>query len=85
MLACCCPFRRRRELFAGGVVAEIVVGRAFFRIFQRGVGFRHFLEFFFAGRILGNIRVVLVRQLAIGLLDLFSVASRATPMMSYNL
>ena len=51
------------------VGAELIVGRAFFRVLQHLVGFAQFLEFRFGIRFLADIRVILARQLAVGALD----------------
>src|SRR4051812_1478544 len=58
------------------MAAELIVGRALLRIFQRVVGFRDFLEFFLALRILRHVGMIFLRELAVGLFDL--VRARAT-------
>ena len=63
------PALRRLEVLAGSMVTELVVRRTLFRILQRGIGLGHFLEPGLAIRIARDIRVVLVRELAVGLLD----------------
>src|SRR5204862_4534362 len=64
------PVGRRTEVLAGAMTAERVVGSALFLVAQRLVGFRHLLEFLLGVRLLGDVRVVLARELAICLLDL---------------
>src|SRR6266851_8928 len=63
------PVRRRPEVLPGRVPAQLIVGGALFRILERRVGLGDLLEFRLALRVLGNVRVILVRELAIGLLD----------------
>src|SRR5205823_8982784 len=65
------PVGRRAEILAGAKArAERVVGRALFLVAQRLVGFRDLLELLLGVRLLGDVRVVLARELAVGLLDL---------------
>src|SRR5712671_6466427 len=44
-------------------------GGAFLRILERLVGFADFLEFFLGAGLLGNVRMILPRELAVRLLD----------------
>src|SRR5581483_9119495 len=65
------PVRRRAEILAGAKArAERVVGRALFLVAQRLVGFRDVLELLLGIRLLGDVRVILARELAVRLLDL---------------
>src|SRR5258708_17163152 len=73
------PVRRRPEVLARAMRAELIVGAAFFGGLQRLVGLGDFLEFLLAGRLLRHVRVVLVRELAAGLLDVLGAGiARAT-------
>ncbi len=54
----------------GFVAAQLSVGGALVRILKRFVGLPDFLDFFFGIGFLGNVRVILVRELAVCLLDL---------------
>src|SRR6185295_15732516 len=56
--------------------AEAVVGRALFLVAQRLVGLRHLLETLLGVGFLGDVGVVLARELAVSLLD-FLVAGAA--------
>jgi len=63
------PFRRRPEFLTGGVAPELVVRGALFRVLERRVRFRDFLEFLLGAAFLGDVGVVLPRELPIRLLD----------------
>ena len=63
------PVGWRLELLARAMHAELVVGGALLGIAQRRVGLGDFLELALALRILGDVRMVLAREPAIGLLD----------------
>ena len=63
------PVRRWPEVLPGLVAAELVIGGALFRVLEGLVGLRNLLETGLAFRIFRHVRVVLVRQLAIGALD----------------
>src|SRR5690606_12842538 len=54
------PFAWRHEIFTLGTCAKRIVGSAFFRIFQGGVGFGHLLEFILCGVLLGYVGMVLM-------------------------
>ena len=56
---------------------SLVVGGAFFRVLQRLVGLRDLLELGLGVLLLGDVRMVLARQLAVGVLDVSAVAHRA--------
>src|SRR5258706_1716699 len=65
------PVRRRAEVLPGSIAAaQTVVGGAFLRILERLVGFADFLEFLLGPGLLGNVRMVLSRELPVRLLDL---------------
>ena len=66
------PVRRRLEILPWPVSAELVVGSTLFRTLEGLVRFGDFLEFLLPGGILGNVRMVLVRELAVRLLDLLT-------------
>src|SRR5205814_5715540 len=70
------PVRRRTEVLAGAEAAEAVVGGALFLVAQRLVGLRDLLELLLGVRLLGDVRVVLAREAAVGLLDV--VVAHAT-------
>ena len=64
------PVRWRTEILSRlPVGAELVIGRAFFRIFQRLIGFTDFLEFLLSIRLLAHIGMIFTRQLAVSPLD----------------
>ena len=63
------PSGRRLEVLAGMLRAELVVRGALFRIAQCLVRLRDFLELGFAFGILRHVRVILVRELPVRLLD----------------
>src|SRR5258706_7169193 len=63
------PVRRRAEVLPGAMAAQTVVGGAFLRILERLVGFANFLEFFLGTGLLGNVRMILSRELPVRLLD----------------
>ncbi len=54
---------------SGPLLAELIVGRALFRILQRLVRLGDVLEFLFALRILRDIGMIFLRELAVCLLD----------------
>lgn len=54
----------------GLVAAQLIVGGAFVRVLERFIGLPDFLEFFFGIGFFGNVRVILVGELAVSLLDL---------------
>src|SRR5262249_47458300 len=64
------PVRRRPKVLSRAVAAEAVVGGALLLVLQRLVGLGHLLELLLGVRLLGDVRVVLARELAVGLLDL---------------
>src|SRR5690606_22200759 len=64
------PLMGRHEIVALPMLAKIIIGCPFFRVFQRGIGFSHFLEPTLGVRLLGYIRMIFVSQTAIGLLDI---------------
>jgi hypothetical protein len=64
------PAGGRPEILPRPVAAEMIVGRALLGVLQRLVGFADLLEFLLAGGILGHVGVVLLRELAVRLLDL---------------
>src|SRR5262249_9150904 len=63
------PVRRRTEVLAAAVRAELVVGGALLLILQGLVGFADLLELLFRVGFLGNVRVILVGEPAVRLLD----------------
>src|SRR5205085_2544100 len=63
------PVVRWLEVLPGAEAAEVVVGGALLLVLQGLVGLRHLLEFLLCIRLLGDVRVVLARELAVGLLD----------------
>src|SRR5882672_4682238 len=64
------PVRRRAEVLPGPITAaQTIVGGALLRILERFVGFAYFLEFFLGAGLLGNVRMVFSRELAVRLLD----------------
>src|SRR5204862_7176507 len=64
------PVVRRAEVLPRAMAAEAVVGRALVLVLQRLVGLGDLLEALLGVRLLGDVRVVLARELAVGLLDL---------------
>ena len=73
------PLRRRTEFLALRLRAECVIGRALFRILEGLVGLGDFLEARLGLRLLGDIRMIFLRQPAVSLLDLVGEAPRSTP------
>ena len=63
------PIRRRPEILPRLMTAKLIIGNPLLRILERLVGFGDFLEFFLARGILGDVRMILVRELSISLLD----------------
>ena len=63
------PFRRRAEFLALRSRAECVVGGAFFRVLESPVGLGNLLEALLGLRLLRDIRMIFLRQPAVGLLD----------------
>ena len=66
------PFRRRAELLALRTAAERVIGRALLGILQSLVSLGDLLEPLFRAWLLGDIRMIFLRQAPIGLPDLIS-------------
>src|SRR5690606_11894007 len=64
------PVLRGTEVLAGAEAAEIVVGGALLLVAQRLVGLGDLLETLLRVRLLGDVRVVLAGEAAVGLLDL---------------
>ena len=65
------PTRWRPEILAGApVLAQLVVGRALFRVPEHLVGLTELLEAALGIRLFADIRVIFARQLAVGALDL---------------
>src|SRR6478735_3405603 len=64
------PVGRRAEVLARAVAAQAVVRGALFLVAQRLVRLGDFLELLLGVGLLGDVRVVLARQPAVGLLDL---------------
>src|SRR5678815_2506586 len=64
------PVGRRAEVLARAVAAQAVVRGALFLVAQRLVRLGDLLELLLGVRFLGDVRVVLARQAAVGLLDL---------------
>ena len=70
------PVRRWIEVLAGlPVRAQLVVGRAFFRVLEYLVGLADFLEACLGVCLLADIGMVFARQLAIGTLDFILAGS----------
>src|SRR3990172_1098150 len=67
------PVRRRLKLLPGLMPPQLVVGGALFRILEGLIGVGDLLKSFLADWILGHVRVILVRQFAVGLLDRIGV------------
>ena len=64
------PVRWRLEvLTCFPLLAHLVIGHAFFRVFEYGVGFAYFLETYLGLRVLADIRMVLACQFSIGVFD----------------
>src|SRR5207245_7943377 len=64
------PPRGRPELLSGTMATELIVGGAFFRIPQGFIGFAELLELLLGIPYLGNIRMILSRELPVRVLDL---------------
>ena len=71
------PAAWRLDVLAGTMAAELVVGGPLLRVLQGLVRLGDLLELRFAFRIAGDVRVVLVGELAVGLLDV--VGARIAP------
>src|SRR5436309_622289 len=69
------PIRRWTEFLARLKAAELVEGRAFFRILECFVGFGDLLELLFGVGFLRDVRVILARELAVRLFDLLDVGA----------
>jgi hypothetical protein len=63
------PIRRRTEILARLVRADLVVGGPLLGVLQDLVGLAHLLEALLGVLLLGHVRVVLARELAVRLLD----------------
>src|ERR1700688_72105 len=63
------PVRRRPEILPRLMRAQLVIGRTLLGGLQRLVGLGNLLEFLFTGGVLRHVRVILVRELAVRLLD----------------
>jgi len=64
------PAGRRAEVLAGLIVLpELVVGGALFGVGEDLVGLVDLFHAFFGVRLLGDVRMVFARELAVGLLD----------------
>ena len=64
------PVRRGLKFLTRAMLAQPVIRAARLRIFQSLVGFGYILEFLLTFGILGNVRMVLLGQSAVGFLDL---------------
>src|SRR4029453_2073579 len=64
-----CPIRRRTEVLAGLVGAELIVGSTLLRVLQCFVGLADFLETLLRVGFFGNVRMIPVREFTIRLLD----------------
>src|SRR5438552_10262038 len=64
------PPRGRPELLSGTMAAQLIVGGAFFRVPQGFIGFAELLELRLGVALLGNVRMILSRELAVCVLDL---------------
>src|SRR5438309_1546414 len=64
------PSRGRPELLSRTMAAQLIVGGAFFRIPQSFIGFAELLELLLGIPFLGNIRMILSRELPVRVLDL---------------
>jgi hypothetical protein len=65
------PVRRRTEILARLIAAsQLVIGGALLRVREHGVGLVDLLHVQLGIRLLGNVRVILARELAEGLLEI---------------
>src|SRR4051794_23557487 len=76
------PIRRRTEVLARLVETHLIVGLTLLAILQHLVGFLHLFELLLGVFFLGHIRMVLARELTVGLLD---IVFRGRPFDTQNL
>src|SRR5207245_11513883 len=67
------PPRGRPELLSRTMAPQLIVGGAFFRIPQSFIGFAELLELLFGVPFLGNVRMILSRELRVHVFDVHGV------------
>src|SRR5262245_9329093 len=73
------PIGWRAKLFALRTASQRVVRSALLGVLERLVRLGHFLELVLRARLLGNVRVIFLREPAIGLLDLVGGSTALDP------